>query len=562
MMRAGPAARRNRPRFLRIARVVQRRAVAWLDRRAGLWLPFVPSWGGSVLLHAVLLLILALILYASGRDRKGDGRGQFAGQLLEDLTSLVPSDHAGDPFTTLKSEEPPSLSLEPPKADETAINQPMLPDLARFTPDLAGPELTRTPDFAASVDSAKNPRLKLAKEGAARSLSTVVSGLHAEDLTAPFSGRDVAARARLVRREGGTVKSEAAVEAGLNWIARHQKTDGGWALNYHGQCQGGCPPETCIESETAATGLALLPLLGAGHTHTAKSRYQTNIRGGLNWLVTHQQPNGDLYVGGSSIMAHLYSHAIGTMALCEAYGLTKDATLRAPAQYAINFIEQSQSADGGWRYAPGQAGDTSVFGWQMFALRSARLSGLKVSKTVLRGCRNYLDAAAADQKKITYSYLPGRPLTPVMTAEALLSRQYLGWQRDYPPLVKGAGMVAVHLEESNERNIYYWYYATQLLHNMQNKDWERWNVKVRDGLVSMQTGGDGCDRGSWHPNSPQPDVWASSAGRAGAGRLFLTALSTLTLEVYYRFLPLYQPSDVDRDKLNPEAKEAAAGGEK
>ena len=70
--------------------------------------------------------------------------------------------------------------------------------------------------------------------------------------------------------------------------------------------------------------------------------------------------------------------------------------------------------------------------------------------------------------------MPGRPVTPVMTAEALLSRQYLGWPRDYPPLVKGARHIAVDLEQSEERNIYYWYYATQLLHNMQNKDWERW----------------------------------------------------------------------------------------
>jgi hypothetical protein len=127
-----------------------------------------------------------------------------------------------------------------------------------------------------------------------------------------------------------------------------------------------------------------------------------------------------------------------------------------------------------------------------------------------------------------------------MTAEALLSRQYLGWPRDYPPLLKGARHVALDLEQSQERNIYYWYYATQLLHNMQNKDWERWNLRVREGLIGMQVKGNGCDRGSWDPFLPQPDRWASSGGR-----LFLTSLSLLTLEVYYRYLPLYQPSDTD-----------------
>jgi hypothetical protein len=188
----------------------------------------------------------------------------------------------------------------------------------------------------------------------------------------------------------------------------------------------------------------------------------------------------------------------------------------------------------------------------MFALRSARLAGLKVSKGVAKGCRAYLDAASADSNKITYGYLIGSPATPVMTAEALLSRQYLGWPRDYPPLIKGASHVANDLLVSRERNIYYWYYATQLLHNMQNKDWERWNVRVRDGLVAMQVTGNGCDRGSWDPVLPQPDRWG-----VAAGRLFLTSLSTLTLEVYYRYLPLYQLSDGDRLKLDADKEKEA-----
>src|SRR3954453_13407362 len=130
--------------------------------------------------------------------------------------------------------------------------------------------------------------------------------------------------------------------------------------------------------------------------------------------------------------------------------------------------------------------------------------------------------------------MPGRSVPFVMTPAALLSRQYLGWPRNFPALIKGARHIALDLEQPGERNIYYWYYATQLLHNMQNKDWQRWNVRVRDGLVAMQVKGEGCDRGSWDPFHPQPDAWASRS----AGRLYVTSLSLLTLEVYYRFLPL------------------------
>jgi len=457
-------------------------------------------------------------------------------QLTDDVTSLFSAPQAGDPFTKAKTEEPPSLSIKPAPIDADEINQPKLPDLVEFGPELAAPEL---PLESVPGPSSKGPKAKAGKGGTGRGLTYA---LHAENLIAPFSGRQGESKAKLVRREGGTARSEKAVEDGIDWLIRHQREDGGWSLNFHGQCHdgSGCPEQLAIESDTAATGLALLPLLGAGHIHTVKSRYQGNVRKGLGWLIERQQPTGDFFIGGGR-MAHLYSHAIATMAVCEAYGLSEDPMLRAPAQRAINFIIESQnSEDGGWRYFPGQPGDTSVFGWQMFALRSARLSGLKLSRNVLKGCKTYLDLAAADATKTMYGYQPGRDVSAVMTAEALLSRQYLGWPRDFPPLIKGAAHVAAHLENSEERNIYYWYYATQLLHNMQNKDWKRWNVRVREGLIAMQVPGNGCDRGSWDPRFPQPDRWAASGGR-----LFLTAMSLLTLEVYYRYLPLYRPSDAD-----------------
>ncbi len=313
-----------------------------------------------------------------------------------------------------------------------------------------------------------------------------------------------------------------------------------------------------MESETGATGLALLPLLGAGYIHTVKSRHQDSVRRGIEWLVAHQQADGNLYTGQGG-MAFMYSHAIGTMTLCEAYGLSQDPRLKRPAQRAIRFICESQDpATGGWRYFPGQAGDTSVFGWQIFALRSGKGSGIGVPTNVLKGCKRYLDLAATDRTRTTYSYQPGRGLSPVMTAEALLGRQILGWERNYPPLVKGASQIAEHLETSDQRNIYYWYYATQLLHNMKNKDWEKWNLRVRELLIGMQIKDGTCANGSWDPNFPAVNIWGLRAGR-----LFTTSLSVLTLEVYYRYLPMYRDYDEDQEKEDPllkeDLKEARAG---
>ena len=148
-------------------------------------------------------------------------------------------------------------------------------------------------------------------------------------------------RAKLLRREGGTARSEKSVEDGLDWIVRHQRADGSWSLNFQDQCQGFAVPAATVrcESDTAATGLALLPLLGAGHIHTVKSRYQDSVRRGLEWLIAHQQPDGDLFIGppGWPICTATRSR---TMAICEAYGLSGDPSLKRPPSVPIQFICQ------------------------------------------------------------------------------------------------------------------------------------------------------------------------------------------------------------------------------
>ncbi len=507
-----------RPRWFRVARVRLHRSLSRLDRSAPLWLSWLPSWGTSLLIHAVALVILATFVYATGR--KADDRFDFDSRIIsladEDFTSLVPADRSGDPFTDANSDQSPSTSLDP---TGSATSQPPLVANMTFGPSLSMPERS----------------LASRQTGLADAMQTV--RVHTEDMVAPFAGRAGPTKAMLIVREGGTTASERAVQEGLNWLMRHQRLDGGWSLDVTGECRmtPGCPEDVHAMSDTAATGLALLPFLGAGHIHTQPSRYQDQVAKGVDWLITHQQKTGELYLPGM-MHSQMYSHAIASMALCEAYGISKDPRLQEPAQRAINFIAMGQNKyDGGWRYFPGDPGDTSVFGWQMFALRSARLGGLNVPRSVLRGCSHYLDEAGADKHRTTYGYMPGMPAKNTMTAEALLCRQYLGWPRDHPSLIKGAAGVWEDLKLSDERNIYYWYYATQLLHNMQNKAWKQWNTRVRDGLVGMQVISKGCDHGSWSPVYPQPDRWGTRGGR-----LFQTSLSILTLEVYYRFLPLYR----------------------
>ena len=516
------AQRSKRGRFARRLRARRRLALTLLLRALHRGHQWLPSWGTSVLVHAVALLILALVYL--GGNRRESGRtiettiGPPESRIGEAIETSTPADIAGDPWASDRSAKFPSIGVGTPDPLSRVSNLPAAPPALKFAPNVSLPRINA-------------PRgLKLS--------DTVTSNFHVEDMTAPFSGRGPALKAELIRREGGSVASEAAVQAGLEWLARHQRADGAWTLDYHAQCSDvPCPDETPTASDTAATGLGLLPFLGAGHIHTDKdSRYRETVKRGLDYLVSRQGSEGELFIGGGRNYL-FYSHAIAAMALCEAYGLSKDPRLRVPASRAIAFIVKNQNLDdGGWRYFPGQAGDTSVIGWQIFALRSAQLAGIDVPKRSVQGCRGYLDLASADPRKSTYAYMPGRAATPVMTAEGLLCRQYLGWPSDEPALRSGAKVVWADLQMGGQRNIYYWYYATQLLHNMGGKDWIAWNKHIRDGLVRMQVGGQGCDRGSWDPLRPEVDVWGRTAGRH-----FVTSLSILTLEVYYRWLPLYRP---------------------
>jgi hypothetical protein len=519
----------------RRARIKLRWAWRRAERRLPDWARRTLPWGASLLAHALVLFLMAVVIkFVQGHDTSAQTLNEVNGQLLDDVTSASPADRAGDPFTRLDNGEPPSLPRDLTQIDDTVIAVAELPPDVRI-----GPELDLTPDPI--VDRA---------DGAGGGIGIARSS---PGMSAPFRGRSQVERARLVRREGGTVESEAAVERGLDWLARHQRPDGSWSLAASETCSDPpCPERPAMESDVAATGLALLPLLGAGHTHVAKGRYQQTIRRGLAWLMKQQQPDGLIYTGGA-FNAQMYSHAIATMALCEAYGLTKDAGLRPSAQRAVAYIIRAQHVLGGWRYAPMREGDTSVHGWMIFALRSADLAGIAIPRRTITQAKRYLDNAAADKSKATYAYQPGRGMTPVMTAEALVCRQILGWPRDFPALNQGVALVAQHLAQfPDERNIYYWYYATQLLHNMRGKDWPTWNETMREALIATQVKGNGCARGSWDPLRPVPDAWGDRAGR-----LYTTSLSLLTLEVYYRYLPLYrdQGGEIAGSDTEPSADE-------
>ncbi|MEZ6132024.1 MAG: hypothetical protein R3C59_25460 [Planctomycetaceae bacterium] len=359
-----------------------------------------------------------------------------------------------------------------------------------------------------------------------------ISGVATERISAGFSLRTPEARREAVDKLGGSDASEAAVDRGLEWLAAHQFAAGNWSMH-----DPNCKDHTCsgfgsYESNPAATGLALLAFLGAGQTHQS-GRYQQEVRRGLDWLLQNQKADGDLFAAEHDF-AHFYSHGIAAIALCEAYGMTKDSRLQQPAQNSINFIVASQHPQfGGWRYHPQFDSDTSVSGWQLMAMKSAEMAGLKVPRSTYEGVAHWLKSVEDTSAPGRFRYHPSKAVTDSMTAEGLLMRQYLGAGRQDEAMQAGAGFLMARPPQAEKRDVYYWYYATQVMFHMQGEHWEAWNSSLRDMLVASQEKG-GPVRGSWDAKSPTRDAW----DRAG-GRHYVTCLNLLMLEVYYRHLPLY-----------------------
>lgn len=464
-----------------------------------------PAWLISMLVHLILILILAMIVFKDS-------------SLVERIT-----------LSTF-------LSSEKELGGKFIASNPefqLQDDLEMASRMVAGEQelrkvLQKASEDAAELTSDPSPRVTLPDLQQTRQNMT-----NRPDQLMSFAARDPRVRSEIVAKEGGTTLTEASVARALRWLVSVQNKDGSWSLADFDNHRN---PKN--KGDVMGTSLALLPLLGAGQTHEY-GIYKESVAGGLAWLIENQLASGDLRAGIDDD-AGMYAHGQASIVLCEALALTGDERFRKPAQLAIQFIEEAQHRDGGWRYQPGQPGDTSVFGWQMMALQSARAPNLnlKVSDETLRLADYFLDSVATKRGTrrdlpdgASYAYLQGREATPAMTAEAILCRMYLGWDRNDPRLSESVKwLIRDHLPSEGERELYYWYYATQVMHHYGGKPWKTWNSRMREILITNQ------DTKGRHPGSWDTDMcpWGSRGGR-----IYTTSLACCILEVYYRHLPLF-----------------------
>lgn len=477
------------------------------------------SWLASALVHATFIILLSLFALNTRGPRSDLWlTGAFESEAMEDLDLELSELREAGEVADLPYEATATLLSPEEIESESLVSAPNL------EPATIGDTYQ---DFGNPLGSFSQP------------LSTGGGGLE---------GRGRANRRRLALEGGGSEESEAAVELGLAWLAEHQMDDGGWRFNLREcpQCNGACRNSGVIQSTTASTGLSLLCFLGAGYTHQ-QGPYQEVVARGLYYLTERMlitSMGGDLRdrsvitdIGNGVPIRYkngdMYSHAIATLALCEAYAMTRDENLAGPAQQAIDFIVYAQHDAGGWRYEPGEPGDLSVTGWQVTALKSGLLGQREIPRQVWYKVSEFLDSLQEDGGS-AYGYQRPEARKASMTAVGLLTRLLLGqWPKDHRPLLKGIARLAD--EDPRRNHMYFNYYATQAIHHSGAPGWKRWNPRMRDYLVETQAT-EGHERGSWYFD----EAWSDRGGR-----IYTTTLAILTLEVYYRYMPMYQKAFVE-----------------
>ena len=503
----------------------------------------IPAWIISAGIHGVLIAIFILVVgdpRAQGKEDSDSGK--------EEINTKVEAPEEKPPILTnvdegLDPEVP--LNYDVNRIEEVSVPGPVDPNAAVGIQGLSEGPPVNIPPPPGSGGGQGGTRDDPNIAGTGVMGRDILGGLRGiRNVPGGFGGRSGATRERMANEGGGSKASEAAVGRGLKWLALHQAPEGHWSLdqyNLHAreslnsnryivdnsQGKGG-------KNDTAGAAFGLLPYLAAGITHKPSGRpqddqYVKTVQRALNYLISKQGKDGS-FPGG------MYAHGLASIAMCEAFGLTADPTLKKHAQAAINYIIAAQDpASGGWRYSPRAGGDTSVVGWQVMALKSAQMSGLNVPKSTLDGAEKWLNSCETTDGG-GYGYVgPGD--APTMTAVGLLCRQYLGTPRRNPGLLNGVDKLKKNAPPA-WGNTYYTYYATQVMHHMQGSHWDFWNGTdgkkgMRDILVDRQD-----KDGSWDPRG--------DAHSGAGGRIMQTSLSLLTLEVYYRHLPLYQRVDTKK----------------
>ena len=478
----------------------------------------------SGLAHLIALLLLSQVMFLAKWEKPEhryvvDIRDVAPGvDLMSKLSDLIPEESLAPEFEQLASDVP----EDKPEEEETQ------------------PELVSIKKPEQPLDKPGNPDATVPGPPLPGGTPVIGSGN-----TGPGTGlgyRDPSLHGVGIKKFHGTPEAESAVHASLDWLMRHQTSDGHWSCNrFTLQCPRG---DACggtgemMDIDVGLSSLALLAFLSGGNFPGDGLEFGNCVGRGVNYLLSIQHASGRI---GPPCSREIYNHSIATLVLAEALMLSKDESLRPPVEKAVQYLIEAQQDDGGWDYTPARTGrnDTSITGFAVMALKSAHAAGIEIPWMVTWGLIEHFDRMTRDSGDVLYADQgvgAGR-MGQAMVAVAAVSRQFLGWPLHSEVLAHQYDIMLANLPrweilyENSFHTTYYWYYGTLAMFQCGGDNWEQWNNDLRDMLVRHQRR-DGCARGSWDP----VEKWLGKA----AGRIYVTSMNAMNLQIYYRYLPLYE----------------------
>jgi hypothetical protein len=498
----------------------------------------VPAWLFSLGTHGLAVAIMAAVVFGSAPEEI-----ELPPHRPIDLPSVV-------------KEQPPEV-----KHDITPTELQITVDESIKDPQPV------TPIEVASIEEQSNEEANAdGNPGEVEAVSTIKTGSTGAFLSIGaagqsanmFSSRKGPGRKRILMQIGCATGAPrtSSIEAALRWFKRHQSPNGMWDVDqYQNNCIEGAKCEPGVnqagDADIACTAYAVMCFLGAGYDHMTPTKHRPVVAKAIEWLLSQQKADG--LFGERN-----YEHAVATMALAEALGMSNDQKLRTPTQRAVDVVIARQAQDPhakdkayaglAWDYvAPNAArNDTSVSGWSMMALKSALGAGLQVGNS-MHGAKIWLErawkAANPDWQKLDpYQDTSVFPYTFDATSDKVdkehlscvgaLCAIYLGHHKGDVMLETMANHIMKHdYPTAWPTNTYFLYYNTLAVFQMGDERWKKWDAPVTKLLSDAQRSDDSCFNGSW-------DYVGTKFHGHDTGRLLSTAYACLSQEVIWRYVRL------------------------
>ena len=423
------------------------------------------------------------------------------------------------------------VEVEDQKLDELVDEKPPedLPDLVdQVTPPDVDMDMTPPPDVQdfAAAPMEDTVELNIASDAIS---PIVMKGL----APGQMANRSGSGRAAAIGTYGGKwgQYAEAAVLRALEWLRINQSQDGSWGTN----------------DKEAMAGLGILTFLAHGET-TASEKYGPTVQQAIRYLVAKQNEKGEF--AKTETTAGTYSQAICVYALGEAYGMTRIPSLKSVMEKGVQVLIDGQQSKGGYDYkfAKGDRRDTSLGGWCCQAMKAAYIAGAEN-----KGLHEAMEKAVQDMKSVQkedgsfyYSKIGGSHATHSITAVAVLSMQLLGHGSD-EEVKRGLnflGDAKCDWKNPPEWPMYAWYYIAQTKFHQGGANWSNWNNQFAPQFIRAQQISEDGKVGFW--TSAGLGLPQGNSGRENMHPVYATTLAALTLQVYYRFLPTYQPIDTQK----------------